>query len=192
MIRPNVSRARWPHRDIKLERVYLHPPALVWRALTERDVLAEWLMPNDFVAEVGHRFTMRTDPAPGFDGVVHLEVLALDPPVHMRWSWRGGPLDTEVGFRLVPEFVMGREATRLVLEHTGFAGVPAVLVSFIMGSGWAGMMKKRLPRVFDALADGAPTRHSGAATGTAEMRKTGWHRLSTLFRPALGKTPPPG
>jgi uncharacterized protein YndB with AHSA1/START domain len=58
---------RWPHRDVRLERVYLHPPELVWRALTDREVLAEWLMPNDFAPVVGHTFTMRTDPGPGFD-----------------------------------------------------------------------------------------------------------------------------
>ncbi len=59
-----------------------HPPAKVWRSLTVPDLPASWLMPNDFRAEVGHRFTFRTDPVPaqGFDGIVHCEVLALEPP----------------------------------------------------------------------------------------------------------------
>jgi uncharacterized protein YndB with AHSA1/START domain len=45
----------------------------VWRALTDSDLLARWLMPNDFRPVPGHRFSFRTTPRPGqgFDGVVH-------------------------------------------------------------------------------------------------------------------------
>lgn len=46
------------------------PAETLWRALTDSELLATWLMPNDFRAEVGHRFTMTTDPAP---------LLGLDP-----------------------------------------------------------------------------------------------------------------
>lgn len=31
---------------------------------------------NDFEPRIGHRFQFRTEPAPGFDGVVNCEVLA--------------------------------------------------------------------------------------------------------------------
>lgn len=186
---PPLGLARWPRRDVKLERVYLHPPELVWHALTDREVLAEWLMPNDFSPEVGHRFTMRTDPGPGFDGVVHLEVLAIDPPRSMRWSWRGGPIDTELTFRLEPAFSFGKEGTRLILEHTGFEGVPAVLVSFILGAGWANMLEKRLEAVFEALARGE---RPDLRARARDMKKERWYRLARLFRPVLGKTPKRG
>jgi uncharacterized protein YndB with AHSA1/START domain len=33
---------------IVYEVVYQHPIRSVWRALTEREALAAWLMPNDF------------------------------------------------------------------------------------------------------------------------------------------------
>ena len=42
-------------------------PAKVWRALTEPELVAAWLMPNDLRAEVGHRFTFRAQPMPGGD-----------------------------------------------------------------------------------------------------------------------------
>ncbi|XXT16747.1 SRPBCC domain-containing protein [Sorangium sp. So ce429] len=57
-------------RDLRIAREYPHPPELVWRALTEPALIAEWLMQNDLRLELGHRFTLRTDPAPGLDGVV--------------------------------------------------------------------------------------------------------------------------
>ena len=69
-------------------------------ALTDRAALAAWLMPNDFLPEVGHRFAFRTKPAPGFDGTVHCEVLTVDPPRELAYSWVGGGIDTVVRFTL--------------------------------------------------------------------------------------------
>jgi uncharacterized protein YndB with AHSA1/START domain len=104
--------------DIALQEFYPHPIEKVWAALTDPDALATWLMmANDFEPSVGRRFTFRSDPNPGWRGRAECEVLALEPPSRMVWSWlstdEGEP--TRVEFRL--ESVAG--GTRLTLEHTG-------------------------------------------------------------------------
>ena len=128
--------------SIQLERVYPHPPAAVWRALTDPMVLAAWLMPNDFAPVVGHRFTFRTTPRPGFDGVVRCEVLVVDEPHHLVYSWQGGPMrqPTEVRWSLtaVPK------GTRLRLEHYGFVGASGLAVRFVLGLGWRGLLRREL------------------------------------------------
>ncbi len=35
-------------QGVKLEFFYPHPPERVWKALTDRRVLAAWMMENDF------------------------------------------------------------------------------------------------------------------------------------------------
>jgi uncharacterized protein YndB with AHSA1/START domain len=50
-------------QSIVEERLLPYPPDKVWRALTQSAMLAEWLMPNDFKPEVGHRFAFRSQPA---------------------------------------------------------------------------------------------------------------------------------
>ena len=35
-----------------------HPIERVWRALTDREALAQWLMPNDFEPVVGHSWAI--------------------------------------------------------------------------------------------------------------------------------------
>ena len=70
-------------RNIKLEAFYPFPPERVWRAITDTEALSKWLMPNDFEPRVGHKFNFKTKPAPGFDGIVHCEVLKLDEPRHL-------------------------------------------------------------------------------------------------------------
>ncbi|WP_243711249.1 SRPBCC domain-containing protein [Actinomadura sp. KC216] len=121
---------------IEVDEFLPHPPAKVWRALTDPDLLARWLMPNDFRPVVGHRFTFATRPIPNvdFDGTIECQVLDLDAERLMRISWGGGTLDTTVTWRLVPE---GR-GTRLFIRHEGFdLDDPVHAYAFRgMGSGW--------------------------------------------------------
>lgn len=52
--------------------------ARFWRRKLESLAVEQWLMPNDFEPHVGHDFTLRAEPAPGFDGIVRCRVLAID------------------------------------------------------------------------------------------------------------------
>lgn len=128
-------------RTIHLDEFLPYPPEKVWRALTEPDLIARWLMPNDFKLEIGHRFTFRTDPIPavGFGGIGHSEVLDFEPEKMLRIAWRAAPedessLDSTVTFTLEPEGT----GTRLFLEHDGFdPDDPYQALSHrIMGGGW--------------------------------------------------------
>ena len=187
-------------RDLRFEATYPHPPERVWRALTERAALAAWLMENDFEPRLGHRFTFRTRPAPGFDGVVHCEVTELEPPRRLAYTWKGGKIDTTVSFAL--EAVEG--GTRLVLEHRGFAGAGGMMVSYILGNGWKKMVEKKLPEVVARLtgagvapAAAKPEEECAEATGFLLERYTaGVEVLREALRaiPAaeLDRAPGPG
>ena len=151
----------------RVDRVYPHARELVWRALTTSELLERWLMPNDFEARVGHRFTFRTDPGPGFDGIIHCEVLELVEHERLVISWKGGPLDTRVVFALEDS----EGGTRLRIEHSGFRGLKARLVQRILGLGNRTIYGKRLPALLDALAsqDPKPPEASGKACMTREQ-----------------------
>ena len=144
--------------SIEVERTYPHPPELLWRALTTRELLAEWLMENDFEPSIGHEFTFRTEPGPGFDGIVHCQVLELDPPsddrsANLLLSWKGGPIDTRVRFTV--ERVEG--GSRLRMEQSGFRGLKAWLVSRILKSGAKTLYRKKLPALLARLERDAGT-----------------------------------
>lgn len=132
--------------DIRIERTYAHPREKVWRAVTTAELLARWLMPNDFEPTVGHRFTFTTDPAPGFDGIVRCEVTEVREPERVAFTWVGGPVDTLVTITL--DEVEG--GTRLVMVQSGFRGLKSRLVGLMLKSGCGTLYGKRLPEV---LAD---------------------------------------
>jgi uncharacterized protein YndB with AHSA1/START domain len=129
-------------KDIEITRTLRFPREMVWHALTDSAHLGAWLMPNDFRPEIGHRFTFRTKPAPGFDGTVHCEVLEISPPERLVISWKGGALDTRVSFDLEQT----GEGTRLTLRHSGFAGLSNVLPRIALGFGWKDLLAQKLPR----------------------------------------------
>ena len=97
------------------------PPHQVWRALTEPELLAAWLGPNDIQAEVGRKFSI--EAAPGSGAPVECEVLEVEPDKSLTYSWRerrkdGPALDSQVTWILTPTFIGG---TRLRVVHDGFA-----------------------------------------------------------------------
>jgi uncharacterized protein YndB with AHSA1/START domain len=128
-------------RKIRFEALYPFSPEDVWVVLTDPVALGEWLMPNNFLAVIGHRFQFRTKPAPGFSGIVECEVLELDAPRRLAFSWAGGGIDTVVTFDLAPQGA----STRMVMEQTGFKGPRGLMVSTILKGGWGRMIEQRLP-----------------------------------------------
>ena len=98
-------------RTLVIEREFAHPPERVWRALTQRELLAEWIMPNDFRAQVGAAFAMTAEW-----GKVEGEVLAIEPERALSYSWNGPGLRSIVHWTLQPI----PAGTRLRMEQTGF------------------------------------------------------------------------
>ena len=94
------------------EATYPYPPERVWHALVEPAELAAWLMPNNFVAVAGGRFTMTCEPL----GQIDAEVLELDPPRRLSCRWHGSFGDTIVTFDLAPT----DRGTRLRVVHQGW------------------------------------------------------------------------
>ncbi|MEU9827547.1 SRPBCC family protein [Micromonospora chersina] len=124
---------------IEVDQFLPYPPAQVWRILVDPDLMARWLMPNDFKPVVGHQFTFQAKPMPAlhFAGTIHCEVLAVEPERLLQITWAdrsGSGLDSVVTWRLEPE---GR-GTRMLMEHSGFdLESPFQAVAHrTMGSGW--------------------------------------------------------
>ena len=47
--------------SVVIEREMPYPPEKIWRALTQPQLIEEWLMKNDFEPVVDHRFSFRAD-----------------------------------------------------------------------------------------------------------------------------------
>nr|WP_062338753.1 SRPBCC domain-containing protein [Herbidospora sakaeratensis] len=139
---------------IKVDQFLAHPPAKVWRVLTEPDLIAKWLMPGDFRLEVGHRYTMETRaiPATGFSGLVRAEVLAFEPLRMLRIGWDDAAAPGKTGWTITWTLVAEGRGTRLFLTHEGFDPDDPLQTQArtIMGGGWRGMVTRRLGEI---LAD---------------------------------------
>jgi uncharacterized protein YndB with AHSA1/START domain len=118
-----------PTRSVVIERDMPHPPEKVWRALTAQPLIEDWLMANDFEAKVGHRFTLRTQPVGGWNGIIDCEVLAVEPPERLSYTWASMGLESVVTFTLAPT----ASGARLRMEQSGF---PADAEQNLRGAEW--------------------------------------------------------
>ena len=130
---------------LSLDRDLRHPPEKVWRALTQAPLIADWLMQSDFVAEVGHKFTFRSQPNPQWDGIIHAEVLSVEPPTRLAYSWGSMGLETVVTWTLTAS----ASGTHLRMEQSGF---PDTQGPYFQGAtyGWQ-MFLGKLEGVLDGL-----------------------------------------
>jgi uncharacterized protein YndB with AHSA1/START domain len=103
-------------RTLVIEREMPHPPEKIWRALTQGELLKEWLMENDFQPVVGHKFTFRATPMPNWNGVVDCEVLVVEPNKKLSYSWGSLGLGSVVVWTLVAT----SGGTLVRMEQTGF------------------------------------------------------------------------
>jgi len=103
-------------RTLVIERVFPHPPEKLWRALTEKRLIAQWLIKNDFEPVVGRKFQFRSEPMPNWDGVIDWEVLTVDHLKRLSYSWSSLGLDSVVVWTLTP--VEG--GTHVRMEQSGF------------------------------------------------------------------------
>jgi uncharacterized protein YndB with AHSA1/START domain len=154
----NVTPVHRPSRsDIHIVRHYPHPPAKVWRALTDPALVPRWTStgrggkPVGFAPVVGTRFQYVGKPTPGWNGVVDCQVLEVQEPSLLRYSWLGGADDdlTIVTNLLEPS----DGGTRLTWLHTGFTGVGGFIVSRILQRVRQRMLDEGLPAVLAALED---------------------------------------
>jgi uncharacterized protein YndB with AHSA1/START domain len=94
-----------------------HPPEKVWRALTDPVLLEQWLMPViGLRLEQGAAFTFKTQPYPGWDGVVSCRMLEIEPRRKLSYTWGVPFLETVVTFTLTPT----ASGTRLSIVQSGF------------------------------------------------------------------------
>lgn len=105
-------------RSVVVERDFPHPPEKLWRALTQPHLIAEWLMPNDFQPDLGHRFTMRGN----WGGTIDCEVLAIEPNRTLTYSWKHVHEDPAYDLASVVVFTLTPigNGTRLLMEQSGF------------------------------------------------------------------------
>lgn len=104
-------------QSLSFELELRHAPSKVWRALTDPELLVEWLLPVvNFKLGAGNAFALQAPPQPGWDGQVQCRFLEIEAQKKLSYSWVVGGMDTVVTFTLTPT----PTGTLLSLVHAGF------------------------------------------------------------------------
>ncbi|GIQ70412.1 SRPBCC domain-containing protein [Xylanibacillus composti] len=99
--------------ELTLEFQIKSPINKVWDALTHSDTLAQWVKENNFRPIVGYKCQFRNEK---IGLIVDSEVLVVDKPNKLSYSWVGGPINTVVTWTLKQE----GDTTHLYLVQSGF------------------------------------------------------------------------
>jgi uncharacterized protein YndB with AHSA1/START domain len=135
-------------QEIVVDEVFPHVPEMIWKALTNGELIGRWIMvPSGFEAVKGTRFTFQTTPGGAWDGVIHCQVLEVVPNERLAYAWKGGNI-ANVGYgaplNTVVTWTLSRVAsgTRLRLVHSGFLAPTNDLAFKTMSGGWTKVVRK--------------------------------------------------
>ncbi len=124
------------HREISVEASIDQ----VWEAITSRESLSQWYMStSNFEPVVGCQFVFEDKPQGKWDGKVHGEVLQVEAPSQLVYSFWGNQMKgkTTVRWTLTEE----GQNTRIRVDHTGFEGFGDWLIGNIIAFGWRKFLK---------------------------------------------------
>jgi len=136
--------------EIKNEWIYEQSPNEVWEYLTQADLIALWLMPNNFKPILGHEFQFQTKPIPSLDldGIFHCKVLEIVPFQKLIYSWKGGSGNDVFSLDTVVEWTLEEygNGSKLLLKHSGFKETNLAIFTG-MTDGWKQNIQKMVNHI---------------------------------------------
>ncbi|GAA4568952.1 hypothetical protein GCM10023176_24440 [Micromonospora coerulea] len=163
-----------------------HPAHLVWRALTDRELVARWFTEVEAVAEGEGRLLFHTAELAGYDASVDAEVTERREPELLALRCDEAGRVTRLTCAIIPTAAGCRLAVREVLEHGRWpaeqrAGREQYYDQTLTG---------RLPAILDWLAFQQVDLRSAEPAATAELPVTvlpagGAARAGRIRRPVL-------
>lgn len=113
----------------------------LWNSLTDSEKLAKWVLTNNFKPIVGYKFQFRAEPNEYWDGVIDGEVLVVDPPSRLSYTWAVGEEKHTVTWTL-EELEDGK--INLHLEQTGITNEQGLAGAKYGWSNWVGQLEQLL------------------------------------------------
>ena len=133
--------------EIKNEWTYTQPPNEVWEYLTQPELIALWLMPNNFKPIAKYEFQFKTNPIPSLDldGIFHCRIIEIIPFQKLIYTWKGGSGDGIFTLDTLVEWTLEKNGsgTRLLLKQTGFKETNLAIFN-AMTNGWHSNIQKMI------------------------------------------------
>lgn len=127
--------------DVSLDFQFTSSIEQVWNALIDSDTLAKWIWDNNFKPIVGYKFQFRAEPSEWWDGIVDGEVLEVEEPHKLSYTWVSAGESTTVTWTLSKD---ADGTVQLHLDQTGFSEETKAREGAIEGAkyGWTHMSEK--------------------------------------------------
>lgn len=117
----------------------------VWQAITDKEMVSQWLMETNIEPVVGFKGYFKMKPTPLFNGQIETTVLEVKPKNTFVFTWSSSwmKVPTTVRFTLQEK----GKGTLLTLEHWGFEGLGGFFLKKMLGGGWKKLITIRIPLV---------------------------------------------
>lgn len=116
----------------------------VWSYLTDANKLEQWLMPNNFEAELNKKFSFRCIGHKGSEQIIECELLEVDPYKKLVFSWYTENIG--INTKVTIDLKEVDDEVVITLTHSGWGKLDARLkhIRDEYNNGWEGFIKDNL------------------------------------------------
>jgi uncharacterized protein YndB with AHSA1/START domain len=134
--------------QIRIESFIEATPSDVWKTITDKKLVSEWLMETNIEPRKGFEAYFKMKAMPGFDGNISSIVLDVQENKLFEYTWQGGWMKqpTHIRFTLTEK----PNGTLLILEHWGFEGFSGIILRRMMSGGWKKKITQQIPAIIKA------------------------------------------
>lgn len=131
--------------QIKIETFIEATTLEVWQAITQKELISQWLMETDIEPIVGFQGYFKMKPVAGFNGQITAEVLRVEPNKLFVYTWQSDWMKTPTTIQFTLTEKEG--GTLLTLEHWGFEGFKGFFLRKMMSGGWKKLVGIKIPEL---------------------------------------------
>jgi uncharacterized protein YndB with AHSA1/START domain len=139
---------------VRKEITIAAPRLTVWQYFEDPDLIAAWLMRNNFSGKVGERFEFFGPPGNGWNGVLECRLVEFEPPQKLSYTWDANDIGGETLVTI--ELFESAAGTTVCLVHSQFERASLDVESIVRrhDEGWADHLRVLASQLLEAERGG--------------------------------------
>ena len=117
-------------KNVSIAVTVPYAPSDVWKVLTDKGLISEWLMATNFEPVVGREFRFTGTPNRFWRGYVECKIFKIVPQSLLQYSWQS--VSTQTPTMVTHAIEAAQDGTKITATHAGLDATHGIFSGLLM------------------------------------------------------------